>query len=51
VQDLAEYIGAKVWTSLKIPSDMRKARGVARILDRLDQTEVDRGIAFEEKYH
>jgi Holliday junction DNA helicase RuvB len=52
--DLAEYIGVKVWTSLKIPSDVRKARGIARILDRFDQfgqTEVDRVIAFEEKYH
>ena len=50
-QDLAEYIGTRVWTSLKIPSDVRKARGIARILDRFDQTEVDRVIAFEEKYH
>jgi Holliday junction DNA helicase RuvB len=50
-EDLAEYIGVKVWTSLKIPSDVRKARGIARILDRFDQTEVDRVIAFEEKYH
>jgi hypothetical protein len=49
--DLAEYIGTKVWSSLKIPSDVRKARGIARILDRFDQTEVDRVIAFEEKYH
>jgi len=25
--------------------------GIARIIDRFDQTEVDRVIAFEEKYH
>jgi len=49
--DLAEYIGVKVWTSLRIPSDVRKARGIARILDRFDEPEVDRVIAFEEKYH
>lgn len=49
--DLAEYIGLKVWTSLKIPSDVRKASGIARILDRFDQTEVDKVIGFKEKYH
>jgi Mg-chelatase subunit ChlI len=46
----AEYIGTKVWQSLKIPSDVRKARGIARILERFDKTEVDRVVAFEEKY-
>jgi len=47
---LAEYIGLKVWSSLKIPSDVRKARGIARILDRFDEGDVDRVIAFEERY-
>lgn len=49
--DLAGYIGVRVWSSLKIPSDVRKARGIARILDRFDQGEVDRIVAFEEKYY
>jgi hypothetical protein len=49
-EDLAEYIGSKVWGSLKIPSDVRKARGIARILDSFGESEVDKVVAFEEKY-
>jgi Holliday junction DNA helicase RuvB len=49
-EDLAEYIGVRVWDSMKIPSDVRKARGIARILGKFDKDEVDRVIAFEEKY-
>lgn len=44
------HIGTMVWSSLKIPSDVRKARGIARILDGFDKDEVDRVITFEEKY-
>ena len=46
----AESIGKRVWDSPKIPSDIRKARGVARILDAYDQKAIDEVINFEEKY-
>lgn len=49
-EDLAEYIGLRVWLSLKIPSDARKARGIARMLDDHSKQSVDAIIEFEEKY-
>ena len=44
------YIGTTVWSSV-IPSDVRKTSGIAKILDRFDESEVDRVIAFEDKHH
>jgi Holliday junction DNA helicase RuvB len=49
-EDLAEYIGLKVWLSPKIPSDVRKARGIARMPDDHNGQSVDAIIEFEEKY-
>jgi DNA replicative helicase MCM subunit Mcm2 (Cdc46/Mcm family) len=49
-EDLAEYIGLRVWLSPKIPSDVRKARGIARMLDDHSKQTVDAVIEFEEKY-
>lgn len=46
----AGHIGVRVWNSLKIPNDIRKARGVAKILDVYDQKSIDEVIRFEEKY-
>jgi len=47
---ILRFTGCFSFCSPKIPSDVRKARGIARILERFDQTEADRVIAFEEKY-
>jgi Holliday junction DNA helicase RuvB len=47
---LAEYIGLKVWSSPKIPSDVRKARGIARMLEEHGKQSVDAVVNFEEKY-
>jgi Holliday junction DNA helicase RuvB len=49
-EELAEYIGLKVWLSPKIPSDVRKARGIARMLDEHTEQSVDAVVSFEEKY-
>jgi len=49
-EELAEYIGLKVWLSSKIPSDVRKARGIARMLDEHTEQSVDAVVNFEEKY-
>jgi DNA replicative helicase MCM subunit Mcm2 (Cdc46/Mcm family) len=49
-EDLAEYIGLKVWSSPRIPSDVRKARGIARMLDDHRRQSVDAVVEFEEKY-
>ncbi len=49
-EELAEYIGLKVWLSSKIPSDVRKARGIARMLDEHTEQGVDAVVKFEEKY-
>jgi len=49
-EELAEYIGLKVWLSPKIPSDVRKARGIARMLDEYTEQSVNAVIEFEEKY-
>jgi MoxR-like ATPase len=49
-EDLAEYIGLRVWLSPKIPSDVRKARGIARMLEDCSKQSVDAVIEFEEKY-
>jgi hypothetical protein len=49
-EELAEYIGFKVWLSLKIPSDVRKARGIDRMLNEHTEQGVDAVVNFEEKY-
>lgn len=53
-RELAEYIATRVWDSDKIPSDPRKARGIARMIDKTDmksgKVEVNKLIEFEEKY-
>lgn len=48
---LAEYLAGRIWDSKSIPSDIRKARGIARILTP-DFTKggIDKMVDIEEKY-
>jgi len=48
-KEFAEHIGLRVWLSLKIPSGVRKARGIARMPDEHTEQGVDAVINFEKK--